>query len=299
MRHLEGSSGMTHDPGRAPPRPPSLPHDYDFAGYIGSGGMADVFLVRHRQLGDLRAMKVVATWLLHQAEFIRRFEREQQTAARLGQHPHIISVHHFARLPTGEPYAILPYYEHGSLASLGATPRTVSGHRALCGILAGVASALDCLANQRPAPYVHRDVKPGNVLVGEQGRIPYGVLSDFGLARALDDTSITRAGQRLLSPRYAAPEQFRAERLTPRTDVYALAVTACESLTGAHPFDADGPGSEVAHCHADPIVPEPTDDRLLPISQLIGRSLAKAAAERPSASDWEITLRRVERALAT
>lgn len=289
---------MSHDTARLPV-PPSLPPGYEFLSYLDGGGMAEVFVVRHIELGKSRALKVIGERAAQDIDFVRRFRREQQIAARLGEHPHIIDVHDFGQLHTGQPYAVLPYFERGSFAALG-NPRTITGHRKMCSMLADIASALRSLAAQQPDAYVHRDLKPNNILVGEENGEPYGVLADFGLARAVHDASITQPLSRLLTPAYAAPEQFRGEPLTPRTDIYALGITTCQMFSGRMPFDAQNDADwEAAHRHAKPRVPTPTDERLVPVTRLIQRSLAKQPKARPDAKEWEDELRRVQRTLAT
>lgn len=282
------------------PTPPSLPPGYRLVRHLASGGMAEVYVVTHVALGSPRALKIIGHSIAQDDEFVRRFEREQRTAERLADgHRSIIRVYDFGRLPSGQPFAVLPYYEAGSLDSLGVAPTRASGISALCAILADVASALVWLSTQKPNPFVHRDLKPGNILIGETNGRPYGVLADFGLARAVADASITGPQNRLLTPAYAAPEQFRGEPLEPRADVYALALTACQMFYGRLPFRVSNEdGWEAAHLHGTPRLSTPTDRRLSPVAGLIRRSLEKEPDARPYAREWERTLRAAQLALA-
>jgi serine/threonine protein kinase len=274
---------------------------YVLKGKLGHGGMGEVHIVTHVDLDVDRVLKVILPGISGNLDFQRRFDREQRVAAQLGaRHRSILTVHDFGTLETGQRYSVTTFYAGGSLASLNLPARTPHGVAVALDILGGVASALGFMGEQRP-PYVHRDVKPENVLVGEESGVPYGVLGDFGLARAVDDMSVSGGGSVMVSAPYGPPELWRGDEPTPGSDIYALAITVLIALTGANPIRPSNPANPLswrtAHLTGHPAVPTPREDLLVPIADLARHSLAKDAANRPSAVDWEDGLRAVRRRL--
>jgi len=260
------------------------------------GGMSHLWLIRHRALDEQRVLKVMSPEMLAHREGLLYFEREQRTASQLGQrHPNIVRPLDFGIIANRLGYAVLPYFERGSLARLGGPPRRAGGQRALCRILGGVADALDFLATgSTPRVFVHRDVKPANVLVAElpDASQPTGILADFGLTRAVDDRATTGSGP-FLSPAYAAPELWRGEEVLPATDVYAFAITVLECFAGGNPFgDLRGQAAwRAAHLGAEPAIRPPRDRRLQPLAELAHRSLRERPGQRPTAAAWRDALR--------
>ena len=208
--------------------------DYDILRPLGGGSMGSVFLARRRSDGETVALKVLRPGLRLSDSARRRFARERDVAARL-EHPGICAV-----LDSGEvdgvPFLAMEFVEGESLAArLARQPGPPEGpeREARLRIVERVAEALDVAHG---AGLVHRDVKPGNVVIGPGGE---PVLVDFGLARDLDaeGSTLTASGSVVGSPAYLAPEQIDGGRVVDaRGDVYALGVTLYECLTGALPF---------------------------------------------------------------
>lgn len=215
-----------------------------FAGYrilrmIGSGGMGEVYLAAHPRLPRHDALKILPAHMSADAAFRERFSREADLAATLF-HPHIVGVHDRGE-HRGQLWISMDYIDGIDAGRLvheyhpgGLPPHEVVE------IAAAIAEALD-YAHARGL--LHRDVKPGNILlanpVAGRRRI---LLADFGIARSVADTSqLTRTNMALGTVHYASPEQLRNQVLDGRTDQYSLAVTTFELLTGKPPFDDPSP----------------------------------------------------------
>jgi serine/threonine protein kinase len=246
---------------------------YRIDSVLGVGGMGRVYLATAPS-GEPVALKLVKADLARDTVFRKRFDREARIAQRVS-HPNLVPV-----LDTGEengiPYLTQRFIQGGSLADqierLGQLPIET----ALRGVSA-VAGALDALhAND----LIHRDVKPANILVDEQG-VSY--ITDFGLAKDTQGSLLTRPGQAVGSLDYMAPEQIRGEEVTAATDVYALGCVMCECLSGAPPF-ADRQGMRVLWAHLQDQPPDPCAKRTdAPpgLGPAVLTALAKDPAERP------------------
>lgn len=253
---------------------PLLPGDphrvgrYRLGGRLGEGGMGEVFWGRSPS-GRPVAVKLVHRHLAAQPEFRRRFAQEVDAARRVGGF-HTASV--VDADPDGDrPWLVTAYVAGPSLAA--AVERTGPFELATLRVLgAGLAEALEAV---HAAGVVHRDLKPTNVLLAEDG--PRVI--DFGIARALDATALTSTGATIGTPKYMAPEQFSSESpITPAADVFAWASVICHAA-GVRPF-GDGPAAAVAvriiHQPADLSgVPDPLRD-------VVARCFDKAPAGRPS-----------------
>jgi WD40 repeat protein/serine/threonine protein kinase len=193
---------------------------------VGEGAFGVVYRALQPQVGREVAIKAVHPELANHPDFVRRFEREAQIVARL-EHPHIVPLYDYWREPDGA-YLVMRFLRGGSaedlLASGPLEPERVAT------IVDQVASAL---AAAHREGIVHRDVKPGNLLLDEEGN---AYLTDFGVA--LDAGSPEKSTGTMMrgTPAYLSPEQIRLDPATPRSDVYALGVVAYEMLTGMHPF---------------------------------------------------------------
>ncbi|HEX9235366.1 MAG TPA: serine/threonine-protein kinase, partial [Actinomycetota bacterium] len=202
------------------PRIGSVIAGYRIDSLIGRGGMSVVYLAEDLNLGRKIALKVLAPELAGDARFRERFVRESRLAASL-EHPNIIPIHD-AREADGVLYIAMRYVEGTDLKGLIKEEGRLDPGRTLS-IVGQVAGALDA-AHARGL--VHRDVKPGNILIArasESGGPEHVYLSDFGLTkRATSDSGITATGQFVGTLDYAAPEQFEGKPLDGRTDQYSL-----------------------------------------------------------------------------
>ena len=297
LQHLHEQI-LRRDPslgGQEPPKPKVKPSRVDlqpgteFAGYrivntLGRGGMAVVYLAEHDFLQRKVALKVLAPQLAEDERFRERFVRESRLAASL-DHPNVVPIYE-AGATGGDLFIAMRYVEGTDLRTLLAESGALDPSRAVS-ICRQVAAALDAAHEQG---LVHRDVKPGNVLVArargsEAGEHVY--LSDFGLTkRSASESGVTGTGQFVGTLDYAAPEQFQGGTPDARTDVYSLGCVLFECLTGRPPFRAENDaGLMYAHLQEQP--PSVAADRPeLPkeIDAVIARAMAKAAGDRqPSA----------------
>jgi serine/threonine-protein kinase len=258
---------------------PSLPPRYATPELIAYGGMAEVYRANDEKLGRKVAVKVLSERYASDDELHARFLREARTAASLSGEPNVIVIHDVGETRRKLPFIVMEFVPGGTVADRlrhGRVPADESLRW-----LEQAASALD-RAHERGI--VHRDVKPGNLLVAEDGTIR---VSDFGIARAAGNDTLTIAGTVLGSSGYMAPEQARGDVTTAASDRYALACVAYELLCGRRPFVRANPTAE-AHAHATEEPPPPRSfDPSLPASldAVLARALAKEPAARyPSCS---------------
>ena len=197
---------------------------YALVEHLGSGGMASVWLATDERLGRQVAVKVMADLLADDARWLARFRREAKAAAALS-HPNIVKVFDFG-IEGGRPYLIMAHVPGGSLRDrLGEDGTTELDAEALARELLGA------LAHVHAAGIVHRDVKPGNILLDAEGRTH---LTDFGIARPQDATAMTQTGMVLGTIRYLAPEVAAGEPATERSDLYAAGCVLRE-VSGVRP----------------------------------------------------------------
>ncbi|HKG39239.1 MAG TPA: serine/threonine-protein kinase [Conexibacter sp.] len=244
---------------------------------IGHGGMGVVYRAEQLALGRRVALKVLSAALSHDASFRARFQQEARLAASL-DHPNVVPIYE-AGEDGDHLYLVMRYVDGIDLRSLlqrdGALPPPRAAR-----IVAQVAAALDAA---HAKGLVHRDVKPANVMVCTDAGGDRVYLSDFGLTKPVDATTgLTRTGEWIGTPDYAAPEQIEGRRVDARTDVYALGCALFEALTGTAPFPRDVPMAKLwAHVNAPP--PSlAAIDRSIPraFDEVVRRALAKDPAER-------------------
>jgi len=243
-----------------------------------------VFLARDPQLKRLVAVKVLSKDLADDRVARARFEREAAAAAAL-DHPNVVTVHRFGYTHDGVPYLVMQYVDGVTLgdrlSAEGPLP-VIEARR----ILADVA---DALAAAHKSGFVHRDIRPANVLCErESGRV---LVTDFGLAGLLPAgqggvTRITQVGEVLGEPEYLSPEQLRGDTVTGGTDVYALGVMGYEVLTGQSPFRrSPGQASSAAHLRSVPrFLKDLRDDVDPDLAELLMRCLSKVPEKRPNAA---------------
>ncbi len=260
---------------------------YEVGELLGRGGMAEVRKGTDVRLGRTVAIKRLRTDLASDATFQARFRREAQSAASLN-HPSIVSVY-----DTGEemstdgsnvaqPYIVMEYVAGRTLRDIIREGRKILPERAL-EITSGVLAALDY---SHRAGIIHRDIKPGNVMLTPSGDVK---VMDFGIARAVSDASstMTQTAAVVGTAQYLSPEQARGETVDSRSDVYSTGCLLYELLTGRPPFVGDSPVS-VAYQHvreqAQP--PSSLDEDLTPeLDAIVMKSLAKNVGDRyPSAA---------------
>jgi serine/threonine protein kinase len=257
---------------------------YRIVRLLGRGGMGTVYLAEHILLNRQRALKFISSELSQDAAFLRRFRREAQAAIEL-RHPNVVEVVDLDQAEDGSPYIAMEFVDGPDLRpALAAGPFSVE--RAL--------SIARCIALGLGAAHlkgiVHRDVKPENVLLaGGKGSLETPKLLDFGIAAMKETaTTVSRTHGLMLTPPYAAPEQWKgmaAEELDGRTDLYALGCVLYEMLTGRSPFRAHNTeGWMYQHLHEQPQPPSTLRPDLANwrgLDALTLRLLAKDRNDRP------------------
>lgn len=244
---------------------------------VGEGGMATVFVGRDLLLNRDVAVKVLRPQYAADPQFRLRFRREAQAAAGFS-HPNIVDIYDVGET-AGAPWFVMAYVPGQTLKEVIAAEAPFHPDD-VAGLLQQLCSALD-YAHERG--YVHRDVKPQNILVDPDG---HAIVADFGIAKGLADADLTHTGAGLGTVHYLSPEQAAGQAATPASDVYATGVVAFEMLTGRLPFEAGTPvGVAMRHLHEPP--PAPSD--LLPsippaVDAVVLRALDKDPTRRfPSA----------------
>lgn len=250
---------------------------YEVKRLLGAGAMGAVYLAEDPRLKRRIALKVVKLDALRSAqdrqECLLRFQREAEISALL-QHPGIVMVFDYGDEPGLGPYLAMEYVQGKTLDGLIKSGDPVTLKEKLR-IGAGIAEALD---HAHARGVVHRDVKPGNVLLGEGGRPK---LMDFGIAKR-EDAHLTQTGTFLGTPSYASPEQIREGIATPRSDVFSLGVVMFELLSGVLPFPGNSINTILYRIVNEPPVPiQPPVTGLLP--KAWDRIFLKALAKQPEA----------------
>jgi beta-lactam-binding protein with PASTA domain len=221
---------------------------YRLVELLGQGGMATIYRARDNQLERDVAVKVLRPEYGTDPDFIQRFRHEAQSAASLN-HPNVVAVYDYGTDPVG-PFIVMELVEGEDLASIvrrsGALPP-----RAAARIVAQAARAV---AAAHGNGFVHRDIKPGNILVTREGRVK---VADFGIARALSESALTLPGTTLGSVHYFSPEQARGELASPASDIYSLGIVLYELLTGRRPWTGDT-AAAIATARLTGAVPSPS-----------------------------------------
>src|SRR4051794_16841551 len=265
----------------------SLLGPYRIERYIGRGGMGVVYLAQHQHLGRRVALKLLAPELAGDESFRERFVRESRVAAKV-DHPNVIPIYE-ANEVDGVYFIAMRYVDGVDLREILRTAGPLNLERAL-GMLTQVGGALDAAHDQG---LVHRDVKPGNILVVSGSDHCY--ITDFGLTKAVSSTSgFTATGTVVGTTDYMAPEQIEGKSLDRRTDVYSLGCVFHEMLAGAPPFRRE---TDMAVMWAHMQEPPPRITQLRPelpaaLDPVIATALAKSKDDRfPSASSFAAAAR--------
>ncbi|AWK10221.1 serine/threonine protein kinase [Streptomyces spongiicola] len=264
---------------------------YRFRDLLGEGGMASVHLAYDTALDRQVAVKTLHTELGREQSFRERFRREAQAVAKLS-HPNIVSVFDtgedavaFDGSPAGDgmpmPYIVMEYVEgmplgavlHEDVRQFGAMPAEKA--------LKVAADVLAALETSHEMGLVHRDIKPGNVMMTKRGVVK---VMDFGIARAMQSgvASMTQTGMVVGTPQYLSPEQALGRGVDARSDLYSVGVMLFQLLTGRLPFDAESPLAIVyAHVQEEPAAPSSVNRSVTPaMDALVARAMRKNPNER-------------------
>jgi serine/threonine protein kinase len=260
---------------------------YQLRDLLGEGGMASVHLAHDTVLDRPVAIKTLHTELGREQAFRERFRREAQAVAKL-THTNIVSV-----FDTGEdnldgmtmPYIVMEYVEGRPLGSVLDEDVRQFGAMPADKALKITADVLAALEISHEMGLVHRDIKPGNVMMTKRGVVK---VMDFGIARAMQSgvTSMTQTGMVVGTPQYLSPEQALGRGVDARSDLYSVGIMLFQLVTGRLPFEADSPlAIAYAHVQEEPVVPSSINRSLPPaVDALIARALKKNPNERfPSA----------------
>jgi len=272
-----------------PPDTRVFANRYELRDEIGRGGMADVYLAHDRLLDRRVAVKVLLPEFASDAANVERFRREAQAAAGLS-HPHIVSVYDWGE-EDDVSFIVMEYVPGQTLREIIQSYGRL-GPMDAARIAAEIA---DALSFAHAHGVVHRDVKPGNVLITPQGQVK---VADFGIARAETGEPLTKTGAVLGTATYFSPEQAQGFPLDGRSDVYALGVVLYEMVTGVAPFTASSPVSiAYKHVRETPAPPSTLVPELAgAMDRIVLTAMAKDVAARyPSAQDFRADLLRFER----
>ena len=239
--------------------------NYQLIDVIGHGGMSTVWLARDRQ-GREVAVKKLKPELTGNAEFVQRFQNEARAAMRVNN-PNVVQTYDYT-----DDAIVMDYVRGDSLADLLAREGSLPEDVAL-DVLEQTAHGL---ASIHRAGMIHRDIKPGNLLITEQGQVK---ITDFGIAKAASAVPLTQTGMVVGTAQYVSPEQAQGNPLGPASDVYSLGVVGYEMLTGHRPFTGDNSVSvAIAHINqAPPAMPQTISPQ---VRELVGICLRKDPGSR-------------------
>ncbi|WP_457632771.1 protein kinase domain-containing protein [Oceanithermus desulfurans] len=271
---------------------PELERRYEILDRIGIGGMASVYKARRKSDGRMVALKIPQEKFVSDTRFVKRFHREAEVLQKL-KHPNIVRVYDHGAF--GDTHYIAMEFLDGEELDRLIENRRLTVPAAI-NIMRHVADALRHIHAQG---IIHRDIKPGNIMIlrsaiDEEGRVdPKGVrLMDFGIAAGKVLTRLTITGARIGTPVYMSPEQAKGQRIDHRSDIYSLGIVFYESLTGQAPFQ--GGYESVIHqqIYELPTPPKQLNPEIpAPINDLIMRMLAKEADKRPTLEEVIETLK--------
>ncbi len=277
---------------------------YQLRDLLGAGGMASVYLAYDTALDRQVAIKTLHSDLGREQSFRERFRREAQAVAKLS-HTNIVSV-----FDTGEgevtfadragdaavmPYIVMEYVEGQPLGSALEADIRQFGAMPADKALKVTADVLAALETSHEMGLVHRDIKPGNVMMTKRGVVK---VMDFGIARAMQSgvTSMTQTGMVVGTPQYLSPEQALGRAVDARSDLYSVGIMLFQLLTGRIPFDADSPlAIAYAHVQEEPVAPSSINRSITPaMDALVARALKKNPNERfPTAAAMRDEIARV------
>ena len=256
--------------------------EYEVETKIGEGAMGTVYRAIHPAIHKRVAIKIMTPKLFDEPESVKRFVAEARAIAAI-EHPGIVDVFGFGRIPDGRTYLVMEWLEGMSLGArlhAGPLPWTEA-----CEIIRHIARALEAAHAKN---IIHRDLKPENVFLQQiDDDKPLVKLLDFGLAKSTNKeeglVAKTRTGQLLGTPLYMSPEQCKSKGVAHRTDIYALGCMAYEMLLGQTPFDADNVAELIsAHLVTEPPRPSTLKPDIDPaLDKLLFNMIAKDPEKRP------------------
>jgi len=264
---------------------------YELEEKIGSGGMAEVYRAHDRLLARPVAIKILHEAYRSDVEFIERFHREAKSAARLS-HPNIVSIYDVG-VAGNDHYIVMEYVKSSTLK------KKIQDEGPL-DILTATRIAKDIasgLTHAHANNIVHCDIKPHNILMTDDG---HAKITDFGIARAVTESTLTYGGSVIGSVHYFSPEQARGGVITPKSDVYSLGIVLYEMLTNRLPFTGDNPVAiAMKHVEEEAISPSRYRPQIPPMLEaIICRAMSKSPEIRPSSFELVQELSKVETSLS-
>jgi tRNA A-37 threonylcarbamoyl transferase component Bud32 len=251
---------------------------------VATGGMGTVFVAVDERLGRRVAIKVLKEELAHDPRFVERFRREARAAGALS-HPNVAGVYDFGE-DSDRHFMVMEMASGRDLAQVLREEGRLSSDRV---VRIGTQIA-EAIGHAHNAGLVHRDIKPANVIIGEEDKVK---VTDFGIARAAGDSTLTATGSVLGTAHYISPEQAAGDKIGPGTDIYSLGIVLYEMLTGTLPFTGDS-ALAVAMRHVSDEVPRPGElNRDVPdgLDDVVAKATAKAPEDRyASGSDLAAAL---------
>ena len=265
-----------------------LDQRYKLQEQIGSGGMADVYKAEDMLLHRPVAVKILHEQFKQDKEFIEKFQREAQAAARLS-HPNIVNIYDVG-IADGDHYIVMEYVPGRTLKD----KIRQEGHIEVVEALAIAREIAEALAHAHANNLVHCDIKPHNILMMADG---HAKVADFGIARAITESTMTYSGSVVGSVHYFSPEQAKGTMITPKSDVYSLGVVLYEMLTGKLPFTGETPVSiAMQHLQDEPIPVRQINPAIPPVAEaIVTRAMSKNPAMRPSSAEFVQDAQQAER----
>ena len=246
---------------------------FEIVEYLGQGGMATIYKAHQTNLDRFVALKVIHPVLKDDQAFLNRLKREASIIAKLN-HPNIVTVYDYSEFD-GIPFLVLRFIDGKTLKAV--LQQQKLGTTQILRIIRPVADALS-YAHSRGV--LHRDVKPSNILIDNEGHV---YLTDFGLARIAHSSESTSSHDMMIgSPHYLSPEQAKSEPVDARTDIYSLGIVLFEMFTGKVPFSAETPyGTILAQINQAPPAPRTINPKVpAAVEQVIQKALAKDPKDR-------------------
>ena len=269
-----------------------LANRYRIQRLLGKGGMGAVHLAHDEVLGDVVALKIISSaWAADETAMVERFKREASSARKVSS-PNVIRIHDIGEARPGLLYLSMEYVQGRTLADVIAA-RGLVPIADCVDILGQICTGLEAAHH---AGVIHRDLKPGNVLVGERNAVK---IIDFGLAKAVAAEGMTATGMLMGTPYYMSPEQVRGRRVDAASDIYSLGALAYHLVTGRPPFAGENAiAVGFAHLSETPAPPRQLRPEIAPeLDQTIARALAKEPGDRPrSAAEFRASMTPAPRA---